>query len=187
LKVAKDIAAGLESCKILSMSSIPHGLEAGASRIGFVFPVYGAGLPKQVTKFIESLDLSGNKDAYFFAVPTYGTVSGNSLAQIDKLLKAKEVRLDFGVALKMVHNNCANFNMQSKGVPKRNAEANAKIPGIVDQIKAKEKSEIPKEKFPFTRIHPIVMGRVAESDKNFNVSSDCAGCGTCERVCPADA
>jgi hypothetical protein len=56
----------------------------------------------------------------------------------------------------MVHNNCANFDMNSKGVPKRNAEANAKIPGIVDLIKAKAKNGIPKERFPFTRIQLLL-------------------------------
>jgi hypothetical protein len=80
-------------------------VEPGASRIGFVYPVYGAGLPKQFATFIESLDLSGNNEAYFFAAPTYGTVSGNALAQTDKLLRAKGARLDFGAALKSVSIN----------------------------------------------------------------------------------
>lgn len=186
LKVAKDIADALENCEIVTMGV--HNkrtlIEPGYSRIGFIYPVYGAGLPKQVTMFIRKLNLSGNKESYYFSVPTYGTVSGNALAQTDKLLRAKGVCLDYCLALKMVHNNCANFNMNSKNVPKRNAEANAKIPGIVSEIKSKAQRPSPKEKFPFTRIHPQVMKLVSNGDKNFNVSAGCTGCGTCTMVCP---
>jgi ferredoxin/flavodoxin len=188
LKVAKDIADVLENCEVVTMGVHNRHIliEPGYSRIGFIYPVYGAGLPKQVIRFIGSLNLSGNKEAYYFSVPTYGTVSGNALAQTDKLLQAKGAHLNYGIALKMVHNNCANFNMNSKNVPKRNAEANSKIPDIVSAIKSKAQTPAPKEKFPFTHIHPQVMKLVSNGDRNFNVSAVCTGCGTCSIVCPVN-
>jgi flavodoxin len=81
LKAAKDISKELNNCEIASMGKL-YNLAKKYDSIGFVYPAYFWGLPKKVIEFVENINLENNKQAYFYAVTTYGGSAGNALYQL---------------------------------------------------------------------------------------------------------
>ena len=106
LKAARDIAAKLGDCDLVSMRDTCR-LADSYERIGFVYPTYATGLPKHVVKFIEELDLKDNKNAYLFAVTTCGGGPGNAVAMVNKILSGKGCTLSYGNHVMMF----ANFSV----------------------------------------------------------------------------
>jgi flavodoxin len=113
LKVAKDIAAALGDCDIISMGrETRYDLIGGHETIGFVFPTYYRGEPRKVREFITRLNLQRNKNAYYYAVTTTGRYEGNTLRHIKKLLKRKWTTLHYARALDMFSNYVIAYDMR---------------------------------------------------------------------------
>ena len=55
-------------------------------KIGIVFPCYYLGVPNIVVEFLEKVSL---KAKYFFAIMTYGNISGNALYDFTRLAEKK--------------------------------------------------------------------------------------------------
>ena len=118
LKSAKDIAAQIGDCDLVLMNK-PYALYGKYERIGFVYPVYCVGLPAAVERFIEALNISENKQSYFFSVCTFGGMSGG-LARIDELLQAGGAKLSYGAGIKCFANYICLYGMASKKPYARN-------------------------------------------------------------------
>jgi flavodoxin len=77
LKVAKTIANELENTEIISMAKPGnYSLKKQYDTIGFIYPTYFWGLPKKVIEFVSNLDFGNNKNAYYYAIATYGGECG---------------------------------------------------------------------------------------------------------------
>ena len=78
LKVAKDLAAGLDNANLIQISQKnlgePYPVDSGT--VGIVFPVYYAGLPHMVKRCAEEIHVEPG--TYVFAVATYGSMPGIS-------------------------------------------------------------------------------------------------------------
>ena len=70
LKIAKDLSEKLEDCELVPIAKVweDNNLASSSENVGFIFPLYYAGLPKIVYDFLSKIDLS--KSSYFFAVVT---------------------------------------------------------------------------------------------------------------------
>ncbi len=185
LKVARDIAKELENCEIKLITNFKErALEGGYDRVGFVYPIYGSNLPNYFLKFLYHVDFSKSKDAYFFAVSTQGANSGNSWFNVSDLLGKQGVKLSGAFQVKMFANYVALYNMKDNA-EEQNREASAVIKAITSEIKAKMKTDIPTKPNPISKIiSNMIASGFGEKDKGFNCSSDCCGCGICEKVCP---
>jgi ferredoxin len=183
LKVAKDIAAKLESCEVVSMAK-PVTLSAEYERIGFVFPCYAQGLPLAAVKFIESLDLSKNPGAYYFTVPTCGANPGNCIAQVHELLVAKNLSLSYGKIIKMFA-NCITLYKMADNPKERAARSNKETEMISRQIVEKSKTAIPKTNVLLRLVYKKMAGAYPSKAANYRVSDACIGCGKCKAICPA--
>jgi hypothetical protein len=64
-------------------------------RIGFVYPTYFWGLPKRVIEFAKGINLESNKDAYYYAITTYGGSAGNAVYQLYELLCDRHTEVQF--------------------------------------------------------------------------------------------
>jgi len=189
LWAAKEISKELENCEIVSMGIngkclLPEDYDA----IGFVYPTYGRGIPKQVEKFILHLDLHGNKDAYFFAVATCGRLSraGNSITQLRNVLKHKGIKLSYGERLDMFSNYVIMYDMRDT-VEEETKQSAINIEPIVRNIKdrATDKGNTISE--PFQKLLYIGFMHFASNiDKKFNVSDACVKCNICKKVCLAN-
>lgn len=184
LKAAKDIAGKLPECDIVSMGgNESYKLDAAYDRIGFVYPSYFQGVPLKVGKFVSGLDLSRCKDAYFFAVVTYGGMPGNSAAQMKELLEGHGAALSFAAGLKMFANYVVRYKMSDK-VSEINERSTENLIPIIGDIISKRVSKIRRANSLLNRIYLKQSKNFASMDRDFNVSDGCVACGTCEKVCP---
>jgi putative NADPH-quinone reductase len=65
--------------------------------IGFVYPVYYWGMPNIVRNFIEKLDFTNTRKAYFYGIATFGGLDGNGISHLNDLLINKHnIKLNYG-------------------------------------------------------------------------------------------
>lgn len=184
LKAAYDISKHIDNAKVIPMKKENENIIKGEYEyIGFVFPVYYAGVPKRVYEFVKSLNMENVKNSYIFAISTKGGFKGNSIEIISKLLKEKNIDMNYGKSIKMTSNNIALYNITKK-VEKDENNYEKNIVNIVKDIVSKRDIKINKEKLIFSLWYNSFIKNVNEKDKNFNVSNDCISCEICMRVCP---
>jgi ferredoxin/flavodoxin len=181
LKVAKDIAAAIEDCELISMGKF-HRLSGTYERIGFVYPVYVGGMPGVVERFIKALDLLANKNSYIFAVCTSGSGAPGGLKNISKIISDKGGKLSYGETVRCFSNYVGLYAMGSDADIKAKAQTQATMQVIKDiqslAVKPSYKND------PLTIIHGLFIKWLAKRDKAFKVSEACNGCTTCSKVCP---
>lgn len=192
LAVAKQIAAALGECTLVSVASLkdsPGTIIPDAERVGIVCPVYFSGLPVMVAEVAGWLDCSRTR--YTFAVVTLGgTGGGTALRQLDCLLKAAHGKgLDAGFSVKMPGNYILMYSSPARercaGLL---ASADRRVREIVPVIARCEHHGVPRAIFGrllYTLIYPRFASRARSKDRKFSVSDVCTSCGTCARVCPA--
>jgi ferredoxin len=188
LKVAKDLSDALEAVKLVQISkSNIQDIDSDLSeKIGFVFPVYFSGLPIMIKSFLEKLQI--NKNAYIFAVATFGAGSGISINQIDNILNKKGAKLSasFGIAMpgnyQVMYSPYSEEKQQKRF--KKEKEEILKIAPIIKNNQVVNKNN--------NLIANTIGGFIYKSfkpndkDKNFWTDEKCNGCGTCSKVCPAN-
>ena len=191
LKVAKDIAAGLEGASVISMASsvdkatnlVPQGT------VGFVFPVYYCGLPQIVHEFISMIDLSAT--SYVYVVCTYGAMGGNGgcISQARKILKSKGKALNAAFYVKCV-DNFILWTWDVTPMKKHSAlheGAREKAEKIAKIVLRKENYQ---DKSAMEYIGPMIfrhghyLRTVNFDDKAFCLSGGCISCSLCADVCP---
>ena len=193
LKVAKDIAAGVENAQVISMAAAMDNISdfAPQGTVGFVFPVYYCGLPQMVRAFISRINL--DRAVYVYMAATYGSVGGNAgcVTQAKKLLKDKGKRLDASFYVKSVD----NFILWTWDVPPASKhaalhEGARKKAAYIAKMVSDQKEQHDKSITEFTG--PILFGynhflkTVHFSDKAFHCSDGCTACGLCAKVCPTE-
>ena len=148
--------------------------------IGFVCPVYFWGLPRLVDRFISELRLE-NKEAYVFAVMTYGGMVRGVNGRIDDLMKAKGARLSYAANLKCVENYILRYKVKDGGEFRERIEKS--LSEIISAIENRASGGIQK----FTFINRLVHRSCPDegSDRDFTVAPECSGCMVCQKVCPA--
>jgi ferredoxin len=183
LKVAKEIAKELENCEIVSMGK-PFEPAKQYDSIGFVYPNYFWGLPKKVIEFVENINLTKKKNAYYYSINTYGGSVGNGIYQLyELLLKKHGIKLNYGQKLQMFSNYVLMYNMSEK-ISEITKKSNEKLMPIIDSIKNKKNNRVSKLTKIFKFVNTRFVKNVANTDKNFTVNNDCTGCAVCEKVCP---
>jgi len=179
LYAAKKLSAAL-GARLAGMKDGSPPEEAGGdgAKIGFVFPSYYGNLPRAVKSFVEKIDIKPG--AYIFAVVTMGGMGRGSVGALDKALKAKGLRLDYGVGAAAPSNNVILYDpADTDGAGPKLDKLDARLTKIADDIKAGKRK---------VRSVPFVMNKlyknIGKIDEDFTVSGACTGCGICEKICP---
>ena len=191
LQVAKLIAANLQDYKIVSISKNIKSINTlqTEGRVGFIFPVYYCGLPQIVREFLSNITLA-NAD-YIYMIATYGKTGGNGgcLSQAQKILQQKGTKFNASFYVKTVD----NFILWPWDIPAKEkhsviyTKVKKKVSKITHVI-CNEQSYLDKSIMEY--IGPIIfrynhfVENVTTNDKSFFATSDCVGCGLCEKVCP---
>jgi ferredoxin/flavodoxin len=183
LKVAKDIAADIQDCELVSMGK-PHKLSSQNERIGIVYPNYAMGLPAVVENFVKALDLSANKSSFIFAVCTNGSGTAGGITKISKIIGDKGGKLSYYESIKCFGNYVGLYAMGSEADNKAKAQSQATMQVIKDIQSFAVKP--PAKKNPMELMHGPFMKLFANREKGFNVSEACNGCATCSKVCPVE-
>lgn len=181
LQASKEISKAFSDCELQSMSKNGYQLNKKYDTIGFVYPTYFQGIPLQVHKFISQLNISN--DCYVYAITTYGSMAGNALSQVKKLLSAKDVTLDYGAKLVMFSNYVVMYDMSEK-VKEKTEKPMELIQPIIEDIKHQRTNKVSNGIPPLNLYYKLRAKNVSTKDKHFSVSDDCTSCGICKKVCP---
>lgn len=178
LYTAKRIAEKIDG-RVVSMSSPPSKCEDDV--VGFVFPVYFWGLPRIVKRYVRELQLT-NRNAYVFAVATYGGKVYGVLGELKSLLSQKGITLHYGRNLKSVENYIPGYKINDNEAFRQSIDDN--ILEIADEISGARHTKIQN----FTVLNKLIHGFYpnANSDQFFAVSDTCTGCGVCQKICPVN-
>lgn len=187
LYIARQLAD--ENTEILS---IPQMMKQGrhdfaADEIGIVYPIYGHMPPNMVRNFIKQARLLAG---YKFAVLTFGMLDFNAAEIWDNISRQSGTTFDYINTIVMVDNWLPNFNMADQiKMDKHIPEQLAKVKEDLDQQKkwvkpATDAARRAHEGFMyFSRLDPDI-GFLMRSEKYFQVTDACIGCGICTEVCP---
>lgn len=127
--------------------------------------------------------MENNKESYIYAVATCGNISrsGNSITQLNKLLKRKGITLNYAEHLDMFSNYLILYDMKET----KKEEATMDIQPIIKNIYNRKSNIINFHNEPLQQIgYCLWMHYTPKMDKNFNVSDACIKCGICAKVCP---
>jgi ferredoxin len=189
LWAAKKISEELENCEIVSMGCHKeHTLTEQCDVIGFVYPTYYRGIPARVQDFVSQFDFQNNKNAYFFAVATCGSVDRacNATVQLRNLLKRKELTLSYAEKLDMFSNYIIAYNMRDT-VNEETLQSAKDLEPIICNIKKRAVDLATARIKPFQQLmYKGIMYFIPTMDKHFKVSDACTHCGICQKVCPVN-
>ena len=187
LETAKVIAKNLGNTEVVSMSdnSTENKNPANAEIIGFVFPVHHWNMPAAVRNFVGRITV--NPNAYIFAVAACGGIAVNTLNDFNDLIISKGTRLSYSKVFLNVSQYIVAYNRfpdPEKQLPK----SKIALQNIADDIKKQIHNNPAKKSFFKNILRFVMRGSVKKfpnMDKDYNLSTNCIGCGICETVCPA--
>jgi ferredoxin len=161
-----------------------------AEKVGIVTPVYFYGMPLNVEEFIRRLRIEGTPRA-IYTVVTYGTRTATASKQAGGLLKASALRQDAAFCVRMPENYIPIFKAPEPDEQKAIlAAADRRIDEIAQQIMSGVKGDFDDGKGPLPKLTEVtrrpfyIHGR---STRRFRVTTSCARCGRCAKMCPSHA
>lgn len=157
--------------------------------VGFVFPVYAAGMPVMVAELLKKVGTLSSD--YLFAVATHAGAYGNALRQFEGLAGKAGGQPDALFDLRMPANTRLSEapsppDQKTQNRLRESDEALSRISAMVV-----ERSTLTKGRggglygLAGRLFHAIFCRGIGNADKGFTVTGDCTSCGVCVRVCPA--
>lgn len=186
LQIARIVSNKINDCEIISMGS-NQGITINRhyDSIGFIYPVYYWGVPKCVKDFISSMTIVNNEKTYVYAVASYGGFKGDGIKILNKLLLDKDITLNYGKTIRLFSNYIISFTIPDD--PKKVLDKRKrKLASIIDSIQHKKTNSIGKPNRTVSKFNNNFIETVSQQDKNYNVNSDCIGCGICKEACPVN-
>jgi ferredoxin len=192
LKIAQLLTEELSDCDLVSIAKVWEDipLVSHSEKVGFVFPLYYAGLPKIVYDFISKIDLT--KSRYFFTVVTYaGDINTTPLLQIETLLNSKSKSMSAGYYVLMPNNYIIGYDVHSDERQKEYFEEAIKTANKIALTVEKSETNLTKNVFEKRRIksekfNSDFRNSVNKSDKAFYAEETCTSCGICVEICPVN-
>lgn len=166
-------------------------LEFGADDVlGIVFPVYSWSVPKLVSEFLRTVRING-KPTYIFAAVTCGDETGLTEKHLRKDLAKQNLQLDafFSFQMPETYVNLPGFKLDTPENANRKINAaRISLPETARLIKERTKGNFDKLKggssfLKSNILKPLFYGLLI-TDRKFNVSDACIGCGICAKKCP---
>jgi len=151
--------------------------------IGFVFPCYWFAVPKLVEEFMNKNTFEAD---YFFAVMTYGNISGNGLGRMEKIGKQSNIKFNYTAELLMVDTYLPIFKIeeQLKKEPSKKIEENLEV--IIENLSNRLNKRV-KKSAPSKMITKLVNEIIpaGDADNRFSIDERCTykECMVCEQVC----
>lgn len=192
--LARDLGNRLGGAELISIPKVVKGYaDTDASCIGFVFPVYGWGIPLMVVEFIKGLKFKSGQ--YIFAVATCGGTPGRTLKQLRGILRKSGAELSAGFVTREGANTLTeapglvHFMRRISGIEYQSGKE--RLPEMLSIIRERNKYRPDTSSFAANFVGGLLCAMsslVADSfksyDKSFHVDDKCTNCKTCERICP---
>jgi ferredoxin len=157
-------------------------VDAGA--VGLVFPLFYAGLPNIVDRFMKKLAFA--RPCYVFAVVACGFPwSGYALHKLKWMLGRKKQKLSAGFYLPMVDNFLPHFDMPTPEDQEAvYASVDAKLAAIIECLKNRGRKVEHEKALLLYPSHAVYMPKLKQNDRFFKADETCSSCGICQKVCP---
>ena len=152
----------------------------------FVCPTYCWRIPRVVEQFIKDSRFTGSREAYFFL--TCGSSTGDAAKHAEAL--CREVELEFmGLSsVVMPENYITMFNSPSfddaQGMLRAAVAPIESAARLIDIRKTIEDQNGSGGLGPLGTKFNSLFYKLFVKDKKFRATTDCTGCGHCERICP---
>ncbi len=189
LWAARALGEALGETELLPIARTDPAALPKAERIGFVFPVYAFGPPRQVADFIAKASLSDA--SYLFAVMTYGSDPGSCGSITRRMFRRRGATLDAAFGVHMVE-NYPPFGL----VPPKEkqgellSEAEQRPREVASAIEADVRGHIESGALQWRLVGPLayrlLVGNLKRIDRKFRVDPSCNGCGICAKACPTE-
>lgn len=168
------------------IAAFKEGYTVAGDACGFVFPLYYAGLPRIVAEFIPKIKFT--KPCYIFAVVACGVPwSGYALHQLNWLLRRQKQKVTTGFYLRMVDNFLPHYDVPPhEKLEAIYRECNTRLEQIIVSIRAREHMADRDNAFYLYAMYPFFIRALQKYDKHFTTTSNCNGCGLCQKVCPVE-
>lgn len=187
LAAAKHICADLPGFLPVPIAALSgEEITVDADAAGFVFPLYYAGLPNIVDRFVKNLSFA--RPCYVFSVVACGFPwSGWALHKLKVLLASKNQKLSAGFYLPMVDNFLPHFDMPKLEEQEAvYAKVDAKLTAILECVKNRAKKVEHEQALLLYPSHAVYMPGINRNDRFFQSDGKCNSCGVCAKTCPVN-
>jgi ferredoxin len=192
LHVAKELEKRIPNTSLIPIISRLQTHKQIASKsgiVGLIFPIHALDLPWPVKRFIKKIDLSAT--SYIFAISTRECFS-RVFSKIDKILKKQGKSLNAYLSFEMPQSYIPVFEVYSdekvKNVESKMLDLLDSFQEIIKSRKSFGKKDSKAWFILSNVIYPIITAyyqkiRFPNMERSFFSTSDCTGCGICEKVC----
>ena len=149
--------------------------------VGIVSPVYYGNVPRLVREYLKKVNINAK---YVFTVLTYGGAAFGASSQIQKLLKKRNIIVNYANEILMVDNYLPLFDVTKEIKKKDSKTIDLQISNIAEDIKNKRYWRIQHNVFQIIISSILLSKKLYNEDKKFVITGECNACGTCQMICP---
>ena len=183
LAIARKIAEAIND-QVLPLTEAVQQDLTNEQRIGLVFPTYDFNLPPALPEMVSHLKISPK--SYVFTVVTCGSMAGNCIWVLRRLLREKGIELAYSHKVSVPDNSALAFGRN----PNKQLKKFERVPARMEQIISELQAESHTLHYSWFSLLSWLLGRPAVERGMIHclgpkVNADkCTGCKTCTRVCP---
>ena len=157
----------------------------GEKTLGIFSPTYDYNLPWVVSEYLEKLEIKNiEPNLYTYGIFTCGgSKSGMCAKTLEKVLKKKNITLNFNYTVPMPDNYILLYKLDTSKNDIKIKNANELLNILPDKINNREVRIAKSNGLLFSALSKSIIKSQKDTSK-FKVSDECIGCSLCSKSCP---